>query len=73
VTAAGEWLPEHMRRDRYAQCDSTCTVDCGACKGKGRPLTAGAIARSLANATQAYRAGLADLWRETTDPGPWDD
>jgi hypothetical protein len=24
-------------RDRYAQCDDTCTVDCGACKGNGRP------------------------------------
>jgi hypothetical protein len=26
-----------MSRDRYAQCDGTCTVDCGACKGAGRP------------------------------------
>ena len=24
-------------RDRYAQCDGTCTADCGACKGAGRP------------------------------------
>lgn len=24
-------------RDRYAQCDGTCTVDCGACKGERRP------------------------------------
>lgn len=24
-------------RDRYAQCDETCTTDCGACKGQGRP------------------------------------
>jgi hypothetical protein len=24
-------------RDRYAQCDDTCTVDCGACKGAGHP------------------------------------
>jgi len=24
-------------RDRYAQCDDTCTTDCGACKGQGRP------------------------------------
>jgi len=22
---------------RYDQCDGTCTVDCGHCKGKGRP------------------------------------
>jgi hypothetical protein len=27
-------------RDRYAQCDDTCTVDCGACKGTGRPAEA---------------------------------
>lgn len=26
-----------MSRDRYAQCDDTCTSDCGACKGAGRP------------------------------------
>ena len=26
--------------DRYVQCDDTCTVDCGACKGQGRPMTA---------------------------------
>jgi hypothetical protein len=26
-----------MRTDRYAQCDETCTVDCGACKGAGPP------------------------------------
>jgi hypothetical protein len=26
-----------MNVDRYAQCDDTCTVDCGACKGDGRP------------------------------------
>ena len=24
--------------DRYAQCDATCTTDCGACKGRGRPV-----------------------------------
>lgn len=23
---------------RYAQCDATCTVDCGHCKGRGKPL-----------------------------------
>lgn len=23
-------------RDRYAQCDETCTADCGACKGARR-------------------------------------
>jgi hypothetical protein len=27
----------HASRDRYAQCDDTCTVDCGACKGAGHP------------------------------------
>jgi hypothetical protein len=24
-------------RDRYWQCDQTCTADCGACKGSGPP------------------------------------
>lgn len=26
-----------QRRRRYGQCDVTCTVDCGHCKGQGRP------------------------------------
>jgi len=25
---------------RYDQCDDTCTVDCGHCKGRGRPVPA---------------------------------
>lgn len=29
-------LAEH-RRQRYDQCDETCTTDCGHCKGAGRP------------------------------------
>ena len=27
-------------RHRYDQCDATCTVDCGHCKGAGRPTPA---------------------------------
>ena len=27
-----------MTARRYNQCDSTCTVDCGHCKGKGKPV-----------------------------------
>jgi hypothetical protein len=26
------------RPQRYDQCDDDCTVDCGHCKGKGRPV-----------------------------------
>lgn len=29
------------RAHRYDQCDDTCTVDCGHCKGAGRPVTVG--------------------------------
>jgi hypothetical protein len=25
------------RPQRYDQCDGDCTIDCGHCKGKGRP------------------------------------
>jgi hypothetical protein len=32
--------PETRPR-RYDQCDKTCTVDCGHCKGKGRPAVGG--------------------------------
>ena len=28
---------------RYAQCDWTCTTDCGHCKGEGPPTTRDAI------------------------------
>lgn len=28
---------------RYAQCDDTCTTDCGACKGAGRPAPAAPV------------------------------
>jgi hypothetical protein len=70
VTAAGEWLPAHLRADRYAQCDESCTVDCGACKGDGPPSrVAGSIGRSLADAGdgglwaayERYRARLDEL------------
>ena len=27
------------QRARYSQCDSTCTTDCGHCKGNGPPNT----------------------------------
>jgi hypothetical protein len=44
-----------MSRDRYAQCDDTCTVDCGACKGAGRPT----IRReSIEDALENDRCGL---------------
>lgn len=71
MTAAGEWLP----RQRYAQCDATCTTDCGPCKGQGppAPLVPGVIARQLVDASEAYARSLADLWREALDPAPADD
>lgn len=63
---------------RYDQCDGTCTVDCGHCKGRGRPgaSTATRHQLSLQPGTKAglvrlvcacgYRA--ADDWPETS-PG----
>lgn len=39
-------------RDRYANCDETCTTDCGACKGQGRPL----------DNPRERRVETADLW-----------
>jgi hypothetical protein len=41
-TSASVWADLVWHRwprpsDRYAQCDDTCTTDCGACKGAGRP------------------------------------
>lgn len=36
-------LPPGHTRDRYAQCDDTCTVDCGPCKGAGRPAPAASV------------------------------
>lgn len=42
----GRFRPAH---DRYAQCDGTCTVDCGACKGAGRPAEPTAAERVIGN------------------------
>jgi hypothetical protein len=47
VPGANGW---HMP-DRYWQCDETCTVDCGACKGAGRPQTTSQVRRSLGATT----------------------
>ena len=46
---------------RYAQCDATCTTDCGHCKGAGRP----AVTPESAAAAQ-HRP----VWDGGTD-GPW--
>jgi hypothetical protein len=31
------WLTERVPAGRYAQCDQSCTTDCGHCKGQGPP------------------------------------
>jgi hypothetical protein len=64
-----------VTRDRYALCDASCTVDCGACKGAGQPRAAGAIGRAVVDAAAAYSQRLADLWAAqlSRDAGPWDD
>lgn len=57
---------------RYSQCDDSCTVDCGHCKGAGAPLVAGAIGRALTDARAAYRQQLDGLWREVVAALPDD-
>jgi hypothetical protein len=38
------------RPQRYDQCDDDCTVDCGHCKGKGRPEPLAALRDRLMRA-----------------------
>jgi len=47
-------------RDRYAQCDETCTTDCGACKGRGRPAPVDALEASPAHAVALALDDLVD-------------
>lgn len=35
----GASVLEHGYAERYGQCDDTCTVDCGHCKGAGKPVS----------------------------------
>jgi acyl transferase domain-containing protein len=50
---------EAVTRDRYAQCDDTCTVDCGACKGRGRPAPVSGQAE-VSDELETRAADLAD-------------
>lgn len=50
------------RRRRYDQCDSTCTTDCGHCKGHGRP-------DELDRLVAAVDAGRDDYQRERAAGG----
>jgi hypothetical protein len=86
VTAAGEWLRNRSIPCRPGTClrlDSTCGNGCravddgaGAPPPAPAPLVSGAIGRGLADAREAYRQQLVDVWHAVgsgADPGPWDD
>lgn len=54
---------------RYDQCDDTCTVDCGHCKGQGPPATSGRLPEIYDGTTEAEAEamGLASEWRAARD------
>jgi len=54
-------------RDRYAQCDETCTTDCGACKGQGRPKAEEASLAVALDAVEDASRELTDAYRESID------
>jgi hypothetical protein len=61
-----------MTYDRYAQCDATCTTDCGACKGQGRPApsSAAGMGRAIAASEQrdAERRARNEGWLPAPSP-----
>jgi hypothetical protein len=54
--------------ERYEQCDGTCTVDCGHCKGAGRPASLSQLRRLAVQTVTPADAGSPSAGAETWPP-----